>query len=259
MEEDFFSDDETLDALPEDELQALEDAAISSTQARAAAVAAAAAAVPETQQSHHQQYHQQLPLPQRGPWPQQYQQQQRQQHQYLLPASSLSAAAPPVQRRPYQRPFKPPLLLQRPAVVEYETLPTLPYVSALPAPQQVQPPPVETEIEVEAASSDYGAIDFDLEIAEELFDDIAPKVESEGNGIGIGGSGSGSGEQYMYDEGQFNGEHVGGGYANGYGEHVQEDGDHKMTDEEEGILRRLEEVCFCRFFPLPTFTLVRHS
>jgi len=248
MEEDFFSDDETLDALPEDELQALEDAAISSTQARAAAVAAAAATA--TQQSHHQQYHHRLPLPQRGPWPQQYQQQQRQsaqqQHQYLSPTSSLSAAAPPVQRRPYQRPFKPPLLLQRPAVVEYETLPTLPYVSAPPVPLQVQPPPVETEIEVEAASSDYGAIDFDLEIAEELFDDIAPKVESEGNGIGIGGSGSG--EQYMYDEGQFNGELVGGGYTNGYGEHVQKDRDHKMTDEEEGILRRLEEVSFCRFF-----------
>lgn len=98
------------------------------------------------------------------------------------------------------------------------------------------------EIEVEAASSDYGAIDFDLEIAEELFDDIAPKAEGEGDGINIGGGGGG--ERYMYGVGQFNGEHVGGGYAKGYGEHVQEDGDHKMTDEEEGILRRLEEVGF---------------
>ena len=105
------------------------------------------------------------------------------------------------------------------------------------------------EIEVEAASSDYGAIDFDLEIAEELFDDIAPKAEGEGDGIDIGGGG---GEQYTYGEGQFNGEHVGGGYANGHGEHVQEDGDHKMTDE-EGILRRLEEVSFCRISFPPNF------
>ena len=106
------------------------------------------------------------------------------------------------------------------------------------------------EIEVEAASSDYGTTDFDLEIAEELFDDIAPKAEGEGNGIGIG---AGGGEQYTYGEGQFNREHVGGGYANGYGEQVQEDGDHKMTDEEEGILRRLEEVSFCRFSFPPNF------
>ncbi|KAG0635354.1 hypothetical protein HOY80DRAFT_982139 [Tuber brumale] len=224
MEEDFFSDGETLDALPEDELQALEDAAISSTQARAAA-----------QQSHHQ--YQRLPPPQRQKWPQQ-QWQQPPQGQYLSPASSLPAAAPPVQRRPYQRPFKPPLQQQRSVVVEYETLPTLPYVSGPLTSQQAQPPPAEVEVEVEAASSDYGPIDFDLEIAEELLDDVAPKAEDEGNGTGIGGGG----EQYMYNEGQFNGEHIGGGYANGYGEHVQEDGDHRMIDEEEGILRRLEEL-----------------
>ncbi|PWW73947.1 hypothetical protein C7212DRAFT_365446 [Tuber magnatum] len=230
MEENFFSDDETLDALPEKELQALEDAAISSTQARAAAVA--------VQQSYHK--YQQLPPPQRQQWPQQYRQQQQQQppqDRYFSPAPSLPAAAPPVQRRPYQRPFKPPLQQRRqePVIVEYETLPTLPYVS--PAPQQVRPLPAEVEVEVEAASSDYGPIDFDLEIAEELFDDAAPRAEGEGNGRGGGG-----GEQYVYDEGQFNGEHIGEGYANGYGEHAQGDGDHRMTDEEESVLRRLEEL-----------------
>ncbi|KAG0129638.1 hypothetical protein HOY82DRAFT_404739 [Tuber indicum] len=223
MEEDFFSDGETLDALPEDELQALEDAAISSTQARAAA------------QSHTQ--YQQFPPPQRQQRPQQ-QWQQPPRGQYLSPASSLPAAAAPAQRRPYQRPFKPPLQQQR-SVVEYETLPTLPYVSGPLTSQPAQPPPAE--VEVEAASSDYGPIDFDLEIAEELLDDVAPRAEGERNGIGIDGGGGG-GEQYIYNEGQFNGEYIGRRYANEYGEHVQEDGDHRMTDEEEGILRRLEEL-----------------
>ncbi|RPA94118.1 hypothetical protein L873DRAFT_1830407 [Choiromyces venosus 120613-1] len=267
MEEDFFSDDETLDALPEDELQALEDAAISSTQARATAAAAATAQTYHHHYHHHpnqqyqQQHQNQNQLPPRQQWPQhpqqQYQQRQQQlppQRQYISPVQSLPAAAPPVQRRPYQRPFKPPLQQQpqRPVApaVEYETLPTLPYVPESPAPQQLQylPPvavaervEVERETPVEVASSDYGASDFDIEIAEELFDDVVPKMEGEGDVI----HGDGGGEQHMYDDegGQFNvnGEYVDGGYANGHVEYVQLPRDPRVTDE-EGVLERLEQL-----------------
>lgn len=157
MDEDFFSDDATLDALPEDELQALEDAAVRGTQ-----------------------FAQSQVQPQR---PQQKHKQQLQYQQYQYYYTRRTPASP---RLPSQLPVGPPQQQQRarfqqrqteyrqPTPSGYQQLPTLPYTNHQQnLPQQYQPAPLPPLVDNLPSSDDYGGFDE----ATELWDSVAPKAQ----------------------------------------------------------------------------------
>lgn len=177
MDEDYFADDATLDALPEDELQALEDAAVRSTQFA---------------QSQLQQVQQQSQQKQR-------QQQQYRQYQYYqsgriqkqqLPPPQLPVGPPRQQQqaRYQQRQTE----YQRPIPSDYQTLPTLPYTNRrVGETQQCQPAPLPPPVENLPSSDDYGGFDETTE----LWDSVAPEAQPQddqqyfGGGDGYGGQG----------------------------------------------------------------------
>lgn len=178
MDEDFFSDDATLDALPEEELQALEDAAVRGTQSQI-----------HPQQKPQQKHKQQL---------------QYQQYQYYCPGRTS-----PSPLLPSQLPVGPPQQQQRVRYQQrlteyqrlippgYQTLPTLPYTNR----QQNHPVPLPTSLDNLPSSDDYGAFNETTE----LLDSVAPKAQVEEPTYMDGGNGDmeqvfgeyGAGQQYM--------------------------------------------------------------
>lgn len=158
MDEDFFSDDATLDALLEDELQALEDAAVRGTQF----------AQSQVYQQPQQKLKQQL---------------QYQQYQYYC-----NGGNPPPPKLPSQLPVGPPQQQQRARYQQrqteyrpsgYQPLPTLPYTNRQESQpqdrQQYQPAPLQLLVDNLPSSDDYGGFDE----ATELWDSVAPKTEVE--------------------------------------------------------------------------------
>lgn len=160
MDEDFFSDDPTLDALPEDELQALEDAAVKSTQQPV-----------QTQYSLH-------PIQQN-----QYQQSQYQQAQ---PDSRAISRGPPyynyAKPPPPQLPVGPPQQQQQSKIQQWSTNYNQyrPYNhqrnNQLPTPQnyirKIIPRVPEN---APSSDDDYGGFDE----TSELWDAVAPKAQTQ--------------------------------------------------------------------------------
>lgn len=143
MDEDFFSDDATLDALPEYELQALEDAAVKGTQ-----------------------------YPVQSQFQLQSQQQQHRQQQYQYYHNGR--AQPPLQRqqaRYQQRQTE----YQRSKTSGYQTFPTLPYTHRVQNQLQDTQQYISAPAPLESlpSSDDYGGFDETTE----LWDSVAPEAQ----------------------------------------------------------------------------------
>lgn len=246
MDEDFFADDATLDALPEDELQALEDAAVRGTQFAWSQV--------RPQQKHKQQL-------------------QYQQYQYYragrTPQLPFQLPVGPPQQQQQARYQQRQTEYQRSTPSDYQTLPTLPYPNSQQGqPQdrhQYQPAPLQPSVDNLPSSDDYG-----FDEATELWDLVAPEAQVEVLPYMGGGEGEvglvfdeyGDGQQYTNGDDGGDGEEM-VGVEGGLDYHANQQ---LLQQQQESIhMRELKEIIervwklrrrLCPFLPNCTQSLI---